>query len=116
MKYARAFLLCCGLFVLFGQEALAHGHRTRVGVVVGASLWSPFWDPFPWYPYYPPYPPVVVAPPPPPVYIEQDVESAAAPEPASEDYWYYCSSARAYYPDVRSCPEDWLPVLPRSGK
>ncbi|WP_374326145.1 hypothetical protein [Azonexus sp.] len=115
MKYARAFLLCCGLFMLFGQEALAHGHRTRVGVVIGVPLWGPFWDPFPWHPYYPPYPPVVVTPPPPPVYIEQ-AEPLAAPAPATEDYWYYCSSARAYYPDVRSCPEDWLPVLPRSAK
>lgn len=114
MKYAKVFLLCCGLLALSGEEALAHGRRTHVGVVIGAPLWGPFWDPFPWYPYYPPYPPLVVTPPPPPpVYIEQ---AEPAPAPASEDYWYYCSSARGYYPDVRFCPEDWLPVLPRSGK
>ena len=25
-------------------------------------------------------------------------------------YWYYCPSAGAYYPDVQSCPEAWVPV------
>lgn len=25
-------------------------------------------------------------------------------------YWYYCPSYGAYYPDVQSCPEDWVPV------
>ena len=30
-------------------------------------------------------------------------------EPAPS-YWYYCQSAGAYYPDVLSCPEPWVPV------
>ena len=25
-------------------------------------------------------------------------------------YWYYCPSAGAYYPNVQSCPEAWVPV------
>ncbi len=25
-------------------------------------------------------------------------------------YWYYCSSAGAYYPYVMSCAEPWVPV------
>jgi hypothetical protein len=30
-----------------------------------------------------------------------------APPPA---YWYYCPSYGAYYPNVASCPEPWVPV------
>ena len=25
-------------------------------------------------------------------------------------YWYYCPSYGAYYPNVSSCPEEWVPV------
>jgi len=25
-------------------------------------------------------------------------------------YWYYCPTAGAYYPNVQSCPEAWVPV------
>lgn len=38
---------------------------------------------------------------------------AKAQQP-SQSYWYYCSSARAYYPTVSTCPEDWIRVPPRS--
>ena len=30
-----------------------------------------------------------------------------APPPT---YWYYCPSYGAYYPNVPSCPEPWVPV------
>ena len=30
-----------------------------------------------------------------------------------DGYWYYCGSARAYYPYVGACPEGWTPVVPR---
>ena len=29
------------------------------------------------------------------------------------DYWYYCPSARAYYPYVTACPEPWVLVPAR---
>lgn len=29
-------------------------------------------------------------------------------------YWYYCQSARAYYPTVPGCPEPWIKVPPRA--
>lgn len=32
------------------------------------------------------------------------------PAPASSQNWYYCESARAYYPYVQRCPEKWRPV------
>jgi hypothetical protein len=31
-----------------------------------------------------------------------------------ESYWYYCPSARAYYPTAPTCPEPWIKVPPRS--
>jgi hypothetical protein len=71
-------------------------HRGRVFVGVAPFFAFPYWD----YPaYY--YPPVVVQPDP-PVYIQQ--------QPGSQQYWYYCPSARAYYPNVPTCPEPWVPV------
>jgi hypothetical protein len=38
---------------------------------------------------------------------------AKAQHPA-ESYWYYCPSARAYYPTAPACPEPWIKVPPRS--
>jgi hypothetical protein len=43
---------------------------------------------FPFYGYYPYYPYGYQAP----------------------AYWYYCPSSGAYYPDVQSCSEAWVPV------
>jgi hypothetical protein len=51
----------------------------------------------PWGPYWYGYPPPVVDEPP------------VAP-PAT---WYYCTSARAYYPTVATCAEPWVPVPAR---
>jgi hypothetical protein len=47
---------------------------------------------YPYYPYYP-YDPYYYPP--------------AYEAPA---YWYYCPSYGAYYPNVVSCPEAWVPV------
>lgn len=81
-----------------GHPGFRRGFHSRV--FVGAPfVWNPF-------PVYVP-PPVVVAPPAveaPPVYTQ----------PAPSGYWYYCPSAGAYYPNVSSCPEPWVPV-PASG-
>jgi len=38
----------------------------------------------------------------------------AKAQPPSQSYWYYCSSARAYYPTVPACPEPWIKVPPRA--
>lgn len=100
-------------FTLAG-EAVAHG---SVGVVVGTPV--PYWGPpvhrhsRPWvvapYPWIYEPPPVVLVPaPPPPVYIEQ-----SAPEPEAAPSWYYCRSAKAYYPYVKTCPGGWEAVPPR---
>lgn len=69
-----------------------HGHHSHHhfhgGLVVVAPLWLDYPD-FYWY-----LPPVD--------YVER---------PA---YWYYCPSARAYYPAVPECDEPWILVPPRS--
>lgn len=84
-----------------GHHGFHPGFRGRV--FIGPGVWfGPGWGPY-WYPpYYPPAytTPVVVDP---PTYIEQ------APEPS---YWYYCESARGYYPYVQQCPGGWLTVVP----
>jgi hypothetical protein len=73
------------------------GPRVRVGIGLG-TVWGPYWDGGPYWPYDAD-PPVVVAPP--PVVVQP-----------SPHYWYYCDSAQAYYPYVQHCPTGWRPVTP----
>lgn len=92
-----------------------HGHRhfshSRVIIGFGPSVyWGyPYW-------YYPP--PVVYSPAPvvvqesPPVYVQQPAPAPPAAQ-APEQYWYYCESAKGYYPAVPNCPEQWIKVAPR---
>jgi hypothetical protein len=54
------------------------------------------WDPA-LYPYANPYP-YTAAPP------------ATGPAPSQAPSWYYCDSARSYYPYVDHCPEPWRAV------
>src|SRR6202795_5236020 len=74
-----------------GRRELLRGDRGRGFVGVGplfagrAFAYGGFYDPGPVYS--------------PPVY--------SAPAPPT--YWY-CPSAGAYYPDVPSCPDPWVPV------
>ena len=42
----------------------------------------------------------------------QRVRAKAQQSPGS--YWYYCSSARAYYPTAPTCPEPWIKVPART--
>jgi len=74
---------------------------------LAAGMW--YFYPAPVYPYPDPYspPPVVVEQPPAP-------QTTSVPPPAQ--YWYYCNSARTYYPYVASCAEGWkkVPAQPSS--
>jgi hypothetical protein len=81
-------------------------HDGRLGWwwVVG-GLW--YFYPRPVYPYPDAYtPPVVVVPQAPPA-------ESVAPAPPLQN-WYYCASAKSYYPYVSSCPEGWkmVPATP----
>jgi hypothetical protein len=66
--------------------------------VVGSTvvIAAPFFFPYPYYsPAYVP-PPVYTEP---PVYIEQ-----------GGGVYYYCPDLRDYYPNVPTCPSQWVPV------
>jgi hypothetical protein len=79
-----------------------HGGHGHVFVGVG-PFWGPYWDPWWWdYPVYAPAPVVVQSP---PVYIQRE-------QPTGQ-FWYYCVSAKAYYPSVQTCAEPWVPVPAR---
>jgi len=72
-------------------------------------------------PYTPPVvvvnqqPPVVVAPQAPMVAAPQTTPPAQPQPPAQT--WYYCESAKSYYPYIPSCPEGWksVPAQPPQG-
>ena len=70
-----------------------HGHWVRTWNDGRYGWW---WaGPDYWYPA-----PVYYGYPPPPVYI-------APPGPAPRLNWYYCDSAKGYYPYVRFCASGW---------
>jgi hypothetical protein len=52
----------------------------------------------------------------PPVVVQQQPQQYIQQEPAQTSlpagYWYYCASARGYYPSVPTCPEAWIQVPP----
>jgi len=94
------------------SEAWGGGHGRSGGhgrVFIGSTFW--WGPPYPYY-YYP-YPYVVYAPPPAPVIVERApeyVQQAGVPR----SYWYYCESAKVYYPNVPTCAEAWIKVAPRA--
>jgi hypothetical protein len=81
--------------VFAGRPPFFHRHRVFVGgtVIIG----GPFFYPYPYYPYPPVYAPPVYAEP--PVYMEQ-----------GGGVYYYCPDYNDYYPNVSSCPSQWVPV------
>jgi hypothetical protein len=102
-----ALLLMCGAAAL---PAWADHGGVRIGVGIGVPLWPWYYPPAYAYPpaYYPPQ--VVVAQP--PVYVQQSETAPVAPAPQTGN-WYYCESAKGYYPYVRECPSGWQPVAPQ---
>lgn len=112
MLRPRKSILSAALFVGLAAAAIAtpmksadarpiwgpHGHWVH-GWHDGRYGWwwaAPdfwYWYPAPAYYAYPPMPDYVTPPGP-------------APQPA----WYYCDSAKGYYPYVRSCASRWRAV------
>jgi len=86
----------------------------------GSGYWGPgYWGPPVGYAT----PPVVMVPQEPRVWVEND-QAAAAPPPAqtapvdsnAQQWWYWCASARSYYPYVASCAEGWQRVTPQPSQ
>lgn len=85
-----------------------HGdHDGRFGWwwIAGPGLWYFYTQPV--YPY--PYGPYYYDYPSPPVVVVPSQPAEPAPPPAQQ-YWYYCDSAKAYYPYVSTCPGGWRKV------
>lgn len=114
MRRSLAVLLAVGVILVAAEPSQAwtrgfRGHVVRSRVIVGVG--PVFVGPYPYWYYPPPYyvytpPPVVVQEP--PVYVQQQIPPP--PAPPVESYWYYCPSAKAYYPNVQSCPDAWVKV------
>ena len=89
--------------------------RVVVGVGIGVPIWGPGYGGYYPHAYYPP-PPVYY--PPPPVYVEsvapQPVYVQPAPAAAAASYRYFCQETHAYFPQVQSCPGNWLQVAPNN--
>lgn len=98
-----------GLGLLAGAawaDPPGHVHpRVTWGIQLGFPLY-PYPYPYPYWPYsYPPSSTVIVQQPA-PVYVERG-------EALEAGYWYYCSEAQGYYPQVKECPGQWIKVPPR---
>lgn len=127
-KWACASVVVAALLVVSAAPSDAEGRRHFHGgprVFVGLGIGPAWWYPYPYGYYPPPYwyypPPYVYAPPPtvivqpPPVYVEQQPVPPPGSAPAAPlQYWYYCESAGAYYPNVQSCAEPWVKVPARA--
>ena len=114
-KPASIWPLVVGLIVvlLVFPAAPSHAWSHHGGGRVFIGVWPGFWwaPAYPWY-WYPPYyyPPAPVIVQQPQMYIQQ------APVPRTAvTYWYYCLSAKTYYPEVQSSAEPWIPVRPRNS-
>lgn len=82
------------------QHGWHHGHIGWWWVVAGS--WYLYAAPV--YPYPDPWGPEVV------------FADTVPLDAADNGYWYYCTSAQAYYPYVKQCPEGWqqVPATPPS--
>lgn len=93
------------------------GPRVTFGFYGGPGWWGPgYWGPGYWgpgygygYPYVYGAAPVVV-PAEPRVYIESDGTSGTV---GQQQWWYWCQSAKGYYPYVSACSEGWQRVPPQ---
>lgn len=80
----------------------------------GAPYWGGYWGGYgaPYWGGYA-YSPTVVVQQEPRVYVERDDVGGAVPSNGGGQWWYWCASARGYYPYVNSCTEGWQRVPPQ---
>ena len=102
-----------------GYRGHQHGHH---GLNWNFSV-GPHYRPWVYPPYYyDPFfyrqrwndRPIIIEQPAPQIYIEQ---AQAFPQPAPQqdtnNYWYFCDAAQAYFPYVKECPSGWQRVVPQ---
>jgi hypothetical protein len=123
MKRAISITAALAIFLaVIPQVSMAdqHGH----GGWHGGGGYAAWWilpplillATLPAYNRYPPYdPPVVVQQPMPPAFVVQQVPLAPPAPPVQATasptaQYYYCESARGFYPYVASCPSGWKQV------
>jgi hypothetical protein len=102
-----ATMLFAALVLLLGYALPSQAHF-RGGVWIGPG-WGPGWYGAPYYGYSYPYytaPPVVIQQEP------QEYVYQPAPQSDEQQYWYFCTEAKAYYPYVKKCPGGWVKVVP----
>ena len=91
------------------------GFGLGLGLGYGAWAWNDplFYDPYPvGFPVYEAPPTVVVSAPVSPqetTYVGPATQEDDPPAGGAHD-WFYCESAKGYYPYVESCPEPWHAV------
>ena len=92
-----------------------YGGGLGVGLVTGAVIGSELANPYPYY--YPGYPQTVVIQQPTVTEVQQQPVAPPVSAPPA-NLWYYCDSARAYYPYVSNCPQPWraVPAMPPPGQ
>jgi hypothetical protein len=133
MKTARTLLIAAvvgSALAALSAPAYAHGYyrggyyggprvNFSFGYWGGPGYWGPgYWGPGYWgpgYGYWGYAPPAVVVPAEPRVYVEPDQTPAPAPssQASSPQWWYWCASAKGYYPYVSTCSEGWQRVPPQ---
>ena len=133
MKSRKTIKLLTMAMVLLGAVASSAawadrghhgGHHGRGGAHVGLFFSAPLvWPyaygpyypysyyPYSYYPYYYPYYPsgVLVQAAQPEVFVEQGQQQSSA-----QNYWYFCSNPKGYYPYVKECPPGWVQVTPQA--
>jgi hypothetical protein len=112
MKRSLVIFLA-SLVLLLGYSLPSQAQHFRGGVWIGPG-WGPGWWGAPYYGYGYPYAPYYSAP---PVVIQQQPQEYIQ-QPAvqpQQQYWYYCTEAKAYYPYVKQCPGGWNKVVPRTA-
>lgn len=113
VRWVCSILVLCMLVVSAPVPADAHRHggwghwgwyAPLPFLYLGA--YSAYSYPYPYYypaPYYGPSTVVV-----------QGVAPTQPVAPPQQQFWYYCESAKAYYPYIPSCQEGWkmVPITP----
>ena len=131
MKAKKSLLILVAV-LLAGNGAAWAGGRVYGGFGIylggpgpywGSGYARPYYYPRPYYPgpFYYPEPfyqpaPVVVVPATPSIYIERSDELAEQEPEGGGQYWYYCRSAKNYYPYVKECPGGWRKIPPRPAQ